>query len=286
MTIRTINKGFIRGYDGSFFRTIDKKILNKGSILAERRGEYQVVKKYEPDNFKLETSTVWSFPFRGEWATHNGSYRGNWSPYVPRNLILRYTREDDIVLDPFVGSGTTMIECKLLKRHGIGVDINQKSIDLTTMNTNFDYNNSYQPDLFCADARNIDFVGNESIDLICAHPPYANIIKYSVNLDGDISLYDIPKFLNEIAKVASECFRVLKRNKYCAILIGDTRKNGSIVPLGTKVMAKFFEAGFNLKDIVIKEQHNCKSSSFWEEKCLRYNFMMIAHEYLYIFSKK
>ena len=47
------------------------------------------IKKFEPEDFKLERTTVWSFPDRGDWATHKGNYRANWSPYIPRNLILR-----------------------------------------------------------------------------------------------------------------------------------------------------------------------------------------------------
>lgn len=43
--------------------------------------------------------TVWSFPDRGDWATHVGNYRGNWSPHIPRNLILRYTQPGELVLD-------------------------------------------------------------------------------------------------------------------------------------------------------------------------------------------
>lgn len=50
--------------------------------------EYKI-EKFEPENFKLERTTVWSFPDRGDWATHKGNYRANWSPYIPRNLILR-----------------------------------------------------------------------------------------------------------------------------------------------------------------------------------------------------
>ena len=64
--------------------------------------------KWEPDNFELETKTIWSFPDRGDWATHDGNYRGNWSPYVPRNLILRYSKPGDLVLDQFAGGGTTL----------------------------------------------------------------------------------------------------------------------------------------------------------------------------------
>ena len=88
----------------------------------------------EPRNFIMESSTVWSFPNRGSWATHSGEYRGNWSPYVPRNLILRYSKQGDWVLDQFMGSGTTLVEAKLLNRNAIGIDINQQSVLLSERN--------------------------------------------------------------------------------------------------------------------------------------------------------
>jgi len=75
--------------------------------------------KNQPEQFKLEETTIWSFEERGSWATHKGDYRGNCPPQVPRNLILKYTNEGDIVLDSFCGSGTTMIETKLLNRKGV-----------------------------------------------------------------------------------------------------------------------------------------------------------------------
>ena len=84
----------------------------------------------QPSDFALEKTTIWSFKERGDWATHSGEYRGNWSPYVPRNLILRYTKPGEWVLDQFVGSGTTLVEAKLLNRHAIGLDINNKAINL------------------------------------------------------------------------------------------------------------------------------------------------------------
>ena len=75
--------------------------------------------KYKPEQFELEETTIWSFKERGNWATHRGDYRGNCPPQVPRNLIMKYTNEGDIVLDTFCGSGTTMIETKLLNRKGV-----------------------------------------------------------------------------------------------------------------------------------------------------------------------
>ena len=74
------------------------------------------IKKWEPEDFELEMTTHWSFPRRGDWATHDAKWRGNWSPYIPRNIILRYSQEGDLVLDQFAGGGTTLVEAKLLNR--------------------------------------------------------------------------------------------------------------------------------------------------------------------------
>ena len=78
--------------------------------------------EYEPKNFKLETTSIWSFKERGKWATHKGDYRGNCPPQVPRNLLLKYTKENDIVLDPFCGSGTTLRVAREHNRKYIGMD--------------------------------------------------------------------------------------------------------------------------------------------------------------------
>lgn len=241
--------------------------------------------KWEPENYKMEVSTLWSFSDRGNWATHNGKYRGNWSPYVPRNVIMRYSKEGDIVLDQFLGSGTTLIETKLLKRRGIGVEINPETIIMAKRNLNFNKNKEYEPRIYNGDARNLYFIPSNSIDLICTHPPYANIIRYSNGIKGDLSNYDIDEFISQMKFVAKESFRVLKNNRYCAILMGDTRKSKHIVPLGFRVMEKFLEVGFLLKEIVIKEQRNCKMTGFWYNKSIQHNFLLIAHEYLFIFRK-
>ena len=92
--------------------------------MAEKK-----IKKWEPEDFELEMTTHWSFPKRGDWATHDAKWRGNWSPYIPRNIILRYSEEGDLVLDQFAGGGTTLVEAKLLNRDIIGVDINDIALE-------------------------------------------------------------------------------------------------------------------------------------------------------------
>ncbi|HHY06487.1 MAG TPA: methyltransferase domain-containing protein [Clostridia bacterium] len=241
--------------------------------------------KWEPDNFELQTTTVWSFPERGDWATHNSKYRGNWSPYIPRNLLLRYSQEGDLVLDQFAGGGTTLIEAKLLNRKIIGVDINPESLELCKKVVDFTREDCGEVYIRHGDARNLSFISNEQIDFICTHPPYANIIQYSEDLEGDLSHLKVPAFLEEMKKVAAECYRVLKKDKFCAILMGDTRQKGHMIPMSFEVMKIFEEAGFKLKELIIKEQHNCKATGYWKTNSVKYNFLLIAHEYLFVFRK-
>lgn len=238
----------------------------------------------QPENFELETNTVWAFPNRGKWATHDAKYRGNWSPYIPRNVILRYSNEGDTVLDQFVGGGTTAVEAKLTGRNFIGIDINPQAIELSRKKCNFEFDSNVDISIRLGDARKLD-LPDESIDLICTHPPYADIIRYSEDIDGDLSHLPVKPFLCEIGKVAKESFRVLKKGKFCAVLMGDTRKNGMVQPLAFETMRIFELAGFKTKEIIIKEQHNCKATVFWKANSIKHNFLLLAHEYLFVFKK-
>lgn len=283
---------------GVNLKYIENLITKTEGVNISKLKPTKKIKTFYPKDFKEETTTFWSFKQRGNWATHSGEYRGNWSPYVPRNVILKYSKPGEVVLDYFCGAGTTAIECKLLGRRCIALDINEKAIELAKEKLNFKINENlelpfegknrleiYEPELLVRDARDLSFLKDNSIDLICAHPPYANIIHYTHNKEGDLSLLNIEEFLNEMQKVAKESLRVLKPARHCAILIGDTRKKKYIIPLGFKLLNVFLSAGFNLKEVVIKQQHNCKTTGFWYNNSIKYNFLLLAHEYLFIFEK-
>ncbi|MEO0138401.1 MAG: DNA methyltransferase [candidate division WOR-3 bacterium] len=251
------------------------------------------IKSYGPPaDYVPERTTVWSFPDRGDWATHKGNYRGNWSPYIPRNLILKYTQPGDWVLDQMMGSGTTLIEAKLLGRNAIGVDINLDAVMVARNRLDFRYNPLFpeykEPIIktYLGDARNLDKIQNESIDLIATHPPYANIISYTKNKKQSDDLSQLPfrEYIKEMRKVAEESFRVLKPGKICAILIGDTRKHKHYVPISFMVMQIFLEMGFILKEDIIKLQWNMKTTrERWRAR--EYEFYLIAHEHIFVFKK-
>jgi DNA modification methylase len=245
-----------------------------------------------PKDYSYETETVWSFPNRGDWATHVGNYRGNWSPYIPRNLIQRYTQTNDLVLDQMCGSGTTLVECKLLGRNAIGVDVNRDAVMVTLDRLNFGFkpvDPEYPPGLsirsYVGDARRLDEIADESVDLIATHPPYAYIIPYAERVQGDLSsLRKLGDYLEAMKQVALECFRVAKKGKHCAILIGDTRKHKHYVPISFRLLQQFLEAGFVLREDIIKLQWKTKTTrERWRSSKL--DFYKIAHEHLFVFRK-
>jgi len=237
--------------------------------------------------YSPEYTTVWSFPERGNWATHNPKYRGNFAPQIARNIIEMYSQRGDTILDPMVGGGTTIIEAKLLIRNAIGLDINPKAIEITKEALKFNHHPASNQIVETGDARNLAFIKDDSIDLILTHPPYLNIIKYSDGqVNGDISnIGSLPIFCDEMEIIAKELYRVLKSDKFCAILIGDTRKSKHFVPLAFNVMQRFLNVGFILREDIVKVQHNCSSTGRWTKKAQNDKFYLIMHEHLFVFRK-
>jgi len=283
---------------GVTYKQIERIITSSQGLNISSLKKSVKIKSLHPKDFRLEQTSVWSFKQRGNWATHSGEYRGNWSPYIPRNIILRYSKPGDLVLDYFCGAGTTAIECKLLGRRCTAIDINDKAIELARQKLDFDIykrqlqffeeidnRETYEPDLITGDGRDLKFIDCDSVDLICSHPPYSDIIHYTNKKEGDLSFLGIDDFLQEMTKVAEESFRVLKPGGICAILIGDMRRNRNIIPLGFKLMNVYIKAGFQLRELIIKRQHNCKTTGFWYANSLKYNFLLLAHEYLPVFQK-
>jgi len=190
-----------------------------------------------------------------------------------------------------MGSGTTLVECKLLGRRGVGVDINPDAVMVARNRLDFSYapldSDYVAPEIrtYAGDARSLDLIGSETIDLIATHPPYASIIPYSHDREGDLSsVHNIAEFTDEMRKVAVECIRVLKPGKHCAILMGDSRRNKHFIPITPQVLMSFLEAGFILREDIIKIQWKMKSTrEKWFGK--KYDFYLIGHEHLYVFRK-
>ena len=122
-----------------------------------------------------------------------------------------------------------------------------------------------------------------NVSLVCMHPPYLNALQYTKNTEDDLSRIDDPKeFGRRMRFLAKEVYRALEPGGFCAVLMGDVRKAGKLVPLGYETFAEFKEARFEVQDIIVKPQHHDRSSEFYShtEKQL-----LLSHEYLFVLRK-
>ncbi len=256
-----------------------------------------VVRTWQPVDFELERTTVWDFPKRGDWAVHSGDYRGNWPPQLVRNLIERYTQPGDLVVDGFAGGGTTLIEAWLLNRPSIGIDVSNLAMQfmraklgemeaLARDDERVTLDPAHRPLPYQGCAQDLvsilDKLGiaQERPKLVCLHPPYLDAIRYSNDHPQDLSLlHDVDSFLAELQSIATRCLKVLREYGTCALLIGDVRKDGKLIPLGLRGLDCFQEAGFEPKEVILKTQHHDRSSEFYKS---RNGGLLMAHEYLFI----
>ena len=261
----------------------------------------ELVKRWEPEDFQPSVGTIWDFPKRGNWAVHSGDYRGNWPPQLVRNLILKYTEPDDLIVDAFVGGGTTLIEAWLCGRRSLGLDISRLALQTTRAKLDgmeklaikdcrMRLSKELRPVVIDGDALVLGELiqshgfGANAAKLLCAHPPYLDSLKYTGKDPRDLSAISDPEvFYETVGYFAQQAFRTLEDGGVCALLIGDVRKGGRYVPLGFNTAMRFELNGFDLESVIIKTQNHDRSSEFY--RSLEGNAYLLEHEYLFILRK-
>ena len=218
----------------------------------------------------LETTTLWDYPKQNYGDTPHGDnkFNGVTPAFIIWNLIQRYTKEQDLVVDPMCGSGTTIDVCKEENRKVIGYDIAPR-----------------RKEVIKNDARKIPLKDN-SVDLVFIDSPYSDNIKYldDPRCIGKISC-EKDEFFIALETVAKEIYRILKPTKVMAWLIGDQCKKKTFVPVGFKlyeILTKYFEP----IDLVCVSRHNQTSNTpIWHERARRFNFYLRGFKYLLIMKK-
>jgi hypothetical protein len=251
-------------------------------------------KEYED----ILTDSLWIFDKRDTSGAHSAEYWGNFIPQIPNQLIRRYTKKGEWVLDTFLGSGTTLLECKRLGRNGIGIELQAEVAQNTAKLIDSEQagNQAVSTQLLIGDALEMDYpkicksLNIKQIALAIVHPPYWNIIQFSQHPADLSNAASLPDFLEKMGKLADKIADILPKNRYMALIISDKYEKGEWIPLGFYTMQEVLKRKFILKSIVVKNFDETKGKmnqkELWRYRALAGGFYVFKHEYIYLFQKK
>jgi site-specific DNA-methyltransferase (adenine-specific) len=268
------------------------------------------------------TRSVWGFK-ETESDAKTGMHPAQFSAVIPYRLIKMYSYVRETVLDPFVGTGTTLLEARRLCRHSIGLDLNPEFIELTKRrlrgevllrpgeneengqtpqdgqltlalreSTDLYGDASFEPLLLQEDARVMRNIPDNSVQLVVTHPPYWNAVQIS-HLPDDLSnVGDYPAFLNEMTRVFEQVRRVLEPDRVFALVTGDVMRKvddvTQLFPSHADYIHTLWGMGFVLWDLFIWETKIRLSAGKPMMGSYPYPhklFSQFAHNYVLIFRK-
>jgi len=213
-------------------------------------------------------TTLWDFPSRhyGSEVQGDDAYAGATPAGVIWNLLMRYTREKDLIIDPMAGSGTTLDVARDLKRRALGYDLKPS-----------------RKDVFRADARKLPLEDGKA-DFVFIDPPYSDHIDYSDDprCIGKLSAFE-GEYFKAMERVIGECHRILKPKRCMALYVSDTyqRKKG-FVPIGFRIFELLSEK-FRPLDIVSVVRHNKNlKKDRWHAEAVKGNFFLRGFNYLFV----
>jgi len=216
-------------------------------------------------------------------------------------LIQCFTnKEDRVILDPFVGIGSTAIAAESLGKIGIGIELSPEYVEKARMrpcNIQLGVLEKGERYIHNADANDLlSHVRQNSVDMVITSPPYWDIllqertadykkIRHYGNSAGDLGIIrDYKQFLDALEKVFRLVYDALKPEKYCCVIVMDLRKKNKYYPLHADVAEFMQQIGFIFDDIIIwdrRHEYNMMRPLGYPSK-FRINK---AHEYILIFQK-
>ena len=242
------------------------------------------------------TDSLWILDKRDNSGAHNAGYWGNFIPQIPNQFLRRYTKQGEYVLDAFLGSGTTLIECKRLGRNGVGIELLPEVVEIAKKNISCEKNIfNVKTEVINADSTELNFKielenrGIKSVQFLIMHPPYWNIIKFSKNEKDLSNAKSVEEFLNLFGKIVDNTYDVLDKGRYFAVVIGDKYSQGEWIPLAFYVMNEVLKRGYILKSTIIKNFEETKGKmnqkELWRYRALVGGFYIFKHEYIFLFKK-
>ncbi len=222
---------------------------------------------------RLQTTTLFSYPSQHYTERHerqHQTYRGATPDYILWNLLERYTRPKELVVDPMCGSGTTVVVARELGRRALGYDLEPA-----------------HPDVFRADARRLP-LEDEKADFVFVDPPYSDHLRYSgkPGCIGELSAWG-PEYFPSMAQVIGQIVRILRPERYTALYVHDTYEKGrGFVPIGYRLFALYEQAGLVPVDVLAVVRNNrTLLRNHFHTAAVEHNYFLRGFGHLFVFYK-
>lgn len=221
---------------------------------------------------------VWQFFYEKRDIRDKELHPATFPISLSNKVISLFSHVGELVVDPFVGSGTTLVAAQDLNRNAVGFDLKKEYIELCNqrLNANNIFNTSQQLAVL-DDARNIaDYLEPDSVSLIWTSPPYANLLnrkrknksrrdrnneqlnkieQYSQD-ERDLGTYEIEKWTTVMGDIFSSLLPVMREKAHCVINVPDFWWENKRITQHTYLIEELRNRGFELRNIIIWDRTN------------------------------
>src|SRR4051812_2962864 len=229
--------------------------------------------KFKRPPLRPQVTTLWDYPSQdyGDAQQGKAGYKGATPSYIIWNLLQRYTKEKDLVVDSFAGSGTTLDVARDLNRRALGYDVHPT-----------------RKDIFKVDARKLPPELTGKVDFVFIDPPYSTHLDYGPD-PRDIGKLDAAggEYYRAMEQVIAEIRRVLKPGGHLGLYVSDSFvKDEDFYPIGFELSGRMRAAGLEAVDIIAVVRHNkTLQMGNYRKAAEEGNFFLRGFNYLFIARK-